>query len=246
MPPKPAAHASDHRGRAALGTVVVGAGVAALVVAGVMWLSDEDTAPQRVPVAAPAATMPSTAPNASAAVQTAAAVPPAGEAVPLPASPGGSPGEQGQGVFRTDAQGHLVIDGAMRQRAEELLALNEGDALAQRVEAELAALPAPAAAKARELLAQLDAYHTAQRAAFPPGQAPLVPEEGLAQLNTLQAMRVSHFGADAARQMYGDDDKVARRLLELMRDDTATHLSMQDKAVRAQARYDVERGAVRR
>jgi lipase chaperone LimK len=73
-----------------------------------------------------------------------------------------------------------------------------------------------------------------------------VPEEGLAQLNAMQALRVSHLGAEAARQLYGEDDAVARRLLELMRDETDTSLSMEQKAMRAQARYDLERGAVRR
>ena len=79
---------------------------------------------------------------------------------------------------------------------------------------------------------------------FPPGRAPLVPEEGLAQLQAMQALRASHFGADAARQMFAQDDAVARRILELMREDTSTTRSMEEKAMRAQVRYDQERGAV--
>ncbi len=69
--------------------------------------------------------------------------------------------------------------------------------------------------RARELVAQFEAYQTAQAAAFPPGQAPLVPEEGLAQLRTMQALRAAHFGAEAAQQMFAQDDAVARRILEL-------------------------------
>ncbi|PIM52895.1 hypothetical protein CS062_12335 [Roseateles chitinivorans] len=132
----------------------------------------------------------------------------------------------------------------MRLRAEALLALHEGDALAARLDAELAGLPPAAAARARELVAQFEAYQTAQAAAFPPGRAPLVPEEGLAQLQAMQALRASHFGADAARQMFAQDDAVARRILELMREDTSTTRSMEEKAMRAQVRYDLERGAV--
>jgi hypothetical protein len=147
-------------------------------------------------------------------------------------------------VFRTDAKGRLVVDQPMRLRAEALLALNEGDALAARVNAELIDLPAPAAARARELVAQMEAYQTAQAAAFPPGQAPLVPEEGLVQLQTMQALRAAHFGAEAAREMFAQDDAVARRILELMREDTSTARSMEEKAMRAQLRYDQERGAV--
>ena len=148
------------------------------------------------------------------------------------------------GVFRVDAQGRLVVDQPMRLRAEALLALHEGDALAARLDAELAGLPPAAAARARELVAQFEAYQTAQAAAFPPGRAPLVPEEGLAQLQAMQALRASHFGADAARQMFAQDDAVARRILELMREDTSTTRSMEEKAMRAQVRYDQERGAV--
>ena len=39
-------------------------------------------------------------------------------------------------------------------------------------------------------------------------------------------------------------DAVARRILELMREDTSTARSMEEKAMRAQVRYDQERGAV--
>ncbi|TXC66993.1 hypothetical protein FSC37_18165 [Piscinibacter aquaticus] len=174
-----------------------------------------------------------------------APVEPARAEAPVPASAPQPPVLRGEGVFRFDAQGRLVLDPGTRQRLESLLALHAGDALDRRVESELASLPAAAAARARELVAQFEAYGTAQRAAYPPGQAPLVPEEGLAQLAGLQALRASHFGAEAARQMFEQDDAVARRLLELMRDDAAATLSMEEKAVRALGRFDIERGAVR-
>ena len=160
------------------------------------------------------------------------------------ASAGSDLASTSSGVFRADAQGRLVVDQAMRLRVEALLALHEGDALAARLDAELAGLTPTAAARARELVAQFEAYQDAQAAAFPPGRAPLVPEEGLAQLQAMQALRASHFGADAARQMFAQDDAVARRILELMREDTSTARSMEEKAMRAQVRYDQERGAV--
>lgn len=171
-------------------------------------------------------------PEVTAGASAAPVQPPPAEAPPT-----------GRG-WRADARGQLVMDPAVRLHAEALLALHEGADLAARVDAELAPLPAAAAAQARELLARLEAYQGAQRASFPPGQAPLVPEEGLAQLDALQALRVSHFGADTARRLFGEDDAVARRLLELMRDETDPSLTMAQKAVRAQARYDLERGAV--
>ena len=171
---------------------------------------------------------------ASATTAPVGAVAPA-EVVPSPA-----------GAFRTDAQGRLVVDAALRLRAEELLALHDGADLANRLDAELAALPPAAAVRARDLVSRLDGYQAALRAAFPPGEAPLVPEEGLAQLDAMQALRVSHFGADAAQRMFGEDHAVARRLLQLMRDETDASLSMAQKAMRAQARYDLERGTAPR
>ncbi|MDT7838040.1 hypothetical protein [Aquabacterium sp. OR-4] len=208
---------------------VMAPGAAAPGAAAFPWAST----PQAVlaPDGAQAGAVPAQAPLAAA---------PAGLA--LPAGPGLAPQ---QGVFRTDAQGRLQVDAGLRQRTEHLLALHDGDALATRLEAELGALPAAAAAQARELVGQFQAYQSAQRAAYPPGQAPLVPEEGLAQLAALQAMRAGHFGAAAAQRMFAADDAVTHRLLTLMRDESSALLSMEQKAMRAQARYDIERGAAR-
>ena len=41
--------------------------------------------------------------------------------------------------------------------------------------------------------------------------------------------------------MFGDEDAVAKRLLELMREDPVPDAPMEIKAMRAQARYDAER-----
>jgi hypothetical protein len=238
-------HTSDRkRGRRVALALATGLGAVALLA----WLAAGAHAPA-------VAEDPKAFPwSRSAAASATVDAPTASARVPLDMSTAGAlvprslavPGLEGtpQRVFRTDARGRLVVDQPMRLRAESLLALNEGDALAARVDAELADLPAPAAARARELVAQFEAYQTAQAAAFPPGQAPLVPEEGLAQLQTMQALRAAHFGAEAARDMFAQDDAVARRILELMREDTSTARSMEEKAMRAQVRYDQERGAV--
>lgn len=242
-------HSSDrHRGRRIAWALAAGLGSAILLV----WLA----AAARAPAAEeePAAAFPWARAPAAAASSESGTSPGTSHALAakdISASPESSQGSAGpglasasSGVFRLDAQGRLVVDQPMRLRAEALLALHEGDALAARLDAELAGLPPAAAARARELVAQFEGYQTAQAAAFPPGRAPLVPEEGLAQLEAMQALRASHFGADAARQMFAQDDAVARRILELMREDTSTTRSMEEKAMRAQVRYDQERGAV--
>ncbi len=143
--------------------------------------------------------------------------------------------------FRVDARGQLVTDQTLRLELESLLALHQGAAQTAALEAQLSGLPAAAAAQARQLLNQFASYQEAQRQAFPPDQPPLMPEEGLAQLNALQSLRATYLGAENARQMFAQDDAVSRRLLELMREDSSPNLSMSEKAVRAQARYDMER-----
>lgn len=160
-----------------------------------------------------------------------------------PDAPGslGGPGGPRQRPFRVDARGQLVTDQSLRLELESLLALQHGPAQTAALEAQLAGLPAAAAAQARQLLSQLASYQEAQRQAFPPDQAPLMPEEGLAQLAALQSLRATYLGAEPARQMFAQDDAVSRRLLELMREDPSPNLPMSEKAVRAQARYDAER-----
>lgn len=241
-------HSSDRpRGRRIAWALAAGLGSAILLV----WLAAAALAPAAAEE--PAAVFPwaRTPAAASSESGTPPGMAPVVAGQGTSASPASSQASAGSdlastssGVFRADAQGRLVVDQAMRLRVEALLALHEGDALAARLDAELAGLTPTAAARARELVAQFEAYQDAQAAAFPPGRAPLVPEEGLAQLQAMQALRASHFGADAARQMFAQDDAVARRILELMREDTSTARSMEEKAMRAQVRYDQERGAV--
>lgn len=251
MPRKP----DRSRGRVLTVSVVLGLGAAALVSWRVMASgppAEQTDAGSASPWAAAPSLAGSAADRGAGATMVALPAAPSRDAAATPFAAGSAPfdlpptsagGGQGAGVFRTEADGRLQVDQAMRERMEALLALHGDDPA--RMAAELAALPPAAAAKARELMAQFASYQQAQRAAFPPGDAPLVPEEGLAQLSALQAMRASHFGADEARRMYAQDDAVSRRLLELMAEDHSTTRSMAEKAMRAQARFDSERGGVK-
>jgi hypothetical protein len=146
-------------------------------------------------------------------------------------------------LFRLDATGQLVLDERTRLGVESLVALTAPEQMPGALETHLAGLPPKAAAAAREFVGRYEGYVDAQKRSYPPGQAPLVPEEGLAELAGLQALRVSYFGREAAQRMFGEEDAFAQRLLELMREDPVPDAPMEDKAVRAQARFDVERGA---
>jgi hypothetical protein len=144
-------------------------------------------------------------------------------------------------AFRTDPHGKLVLDERARLAMERLVALNEPEKIPSLVAEETAGLPAEAAARARELVERYDAYDSARRQTFPPGSAPLVPEDGLAELTATSALRESYFGKEAAHRMFGEEEAVTRRLLELMREDRTATTSMEQKAVNAQARYLQER-----
>ncbi|PTT87353.1 hypothetical protein DBR42_11810 [Pelomonas sp. HMWF004] len=150
-------------------------------------------------------------------------------------------GRSAGGIFASDAAGRLLVDERTRLAVESLVALNPADALPRLMEAEVQGLPPGAAAAAQELVQRFEGYQAAQRTAFPPGQAPLVPQEGLAELDAVVALRSSYFGADAARRMFGADEAVTRRLLQLMAEERNTALSMEQKATLAQQRFDQER-----
>lgn len=145
------------------------------------------------------------------------------------------------GLFRLDGAGQLVLDEQTRLGVESLVALTTPEQMHEALEAHVKGLPPKAAAAARELVGRYESYVDAQKSSYPPGRAPLVPEEGLAELAGLQALRESYFGREAAQRMFEEEDAVAQRLLELMREDPVPDAPMEDKAVRAQARYDAER-----
>lgn len=223
-----------HPGRLALALLAV-------LAAGLVWLAVSRPA---ATTDAPSASIPNTAPAAavSLASQPTAAVaasPVAGVAASAP--PVRPAARSAGGVFESDAAGRLLVDERTRLAVESLVALNAADALPRLMEAEVQGLPPSAAAAAHELVQRFEGYQAAQRTAFPPGQAPLVPQEGLAELDAVVALRSSYFGADAARRMFGADEAVARRLLQLMAEERNTTLSMEQKATRAQQRFDQER-----
>lgn len=144
-------------------------------------------------------------------------------------------------VFAVDLAGNLVLDEPMRLRLENLVVLTPEDQLAARVDAQVAQLPPSAAAAARELVSRYEGYMTAQKLSPSSAQAPLLPQEGLAELAELRALRRSYFGQAVAQRLFGQEEQVVQRLLELMMEDPVPDAPMAEKAVRAQARYDEER-----
>jgi hypothetical protein len=151
---------------------------------------------------------------------------------PVPAEPGDNH------TFEVDAAGKLVRNEQVRLHVEALVALTPPGQLHEVALAQVQDLPAAAAVEALDLIERYNGYQAAQKLAFAPGNAPLVPEEALAELDGLHALRVSYFGREGAQSLFGKEEAAARQLLEWMRQDNAPGLSMEQRAMRAQAKYD--------
>lgn len=211
-----------------------GLAVALVTAASLWWWRADAPAPAPAPAVAPAAPGAQWWNTPSLTADT--RPPPAG-------APDGVRAAPGERRFEALADGRLRLDARTQVKLEQLVALTAPDELAEVLEGQLQGLPAPAAAAARDLVQRYQAYVQAQKTAPLADRAPDSPEAVLAELDGLRALRQTHFGPDAAQRLFGDDEQVARRLLELMRDDPVPGASMDDKAQRAQARYDAERRA---
>lgn len=141
-------------------------------------------------------------------------------------------------TFRVNDSERLVLDESTRLNMEALFARTERDRLAAAKQQAIEPLPAGAGEQAAELLEQYDNYQQAQRQAYPPGIAPATEEAALAELDGLHALRVAHFGPLVARALYGEEEAVSRKLVELMRLEKDQSLTMEEKAARAQQLHD--------
>jgi hypothetical protein len=141
----------------------------------------------------------------------------------------------GSKTFVVDGNGKLVRNEHTRL---SVVALTPPEQLRTVAQAQVQELPAAAAVEALDLVDRFNAYQSAQKLSFSPDKAPLVPEEALAELDGLHALRVSYFGGEGAQHLFGKEEAAARQLLEWMRQDSAPGLSMEQRAMRAQARYD--------
>jgi len=161
-----------------------------------------------------------------------------------PAADAAAPDPSVSRIFEVDASsGKLVRNEQTRVNVEALVALTPPDQLRAAALAQVQDLPAAVAVEALDLVERYNGYQAAQKLSFAPGNAPQVPEEALAELDGLHALRVSYFGQEGAQSLFGKEEAVARQLLEWMREDNAPGLSMEQRAMRAQARYDAQQAS---
>jgi hypothetical protein len=143
--------------------------------------------------------------------------------------------------FRSDASGALMLDADTVVTLEQLVAFSTPEQFAALVREAAAGLPSAAQPQAQDLALRFDRYQEAVRQRIQSEQAPTTVDDMSRDLQALQVMRHDHFGPQAALLLFGDQEAVTARLIELMRQDTQVDASMEERAMRAQARLLAER-----
>lgn len=143
--------------------------------------------------------------------------------------------------FRADATGALTLDGDTVTTLEQLVAFSTPEQFGALAREAAASLPPAVQAQALDLAQRFDRYQEAVRQRIQSAQSPTTVDEMARDLQALQVMRHDHFGAQAALQLFGDQEAVTARLIELMTRDTQVDAPLEERAMRAQARFLVER-----
>jgi hypothetical protein len=210
--------------------LLLAAVLSALIVASVLFESESP-----VPTANPIAEFETPTPIGSAPTSAADGVD-----VPLQSGPEASiamvdDAKENGAAFRVDAAGDLVLDEQTRLNIEALIASTEPRNLYAETREHTEGLPPAAARLAEELVDKFVHYQQAQRQTYPPDVAPLTPEDAVRELEGLHALREAHFGPEVARRFYGNEEIIAREMIEVMRLENDQSLTPEEKLERAQA-----------
>lgn len=143
--------------------------------------------------------------------------------------------------FRVDARGELRVDAATLKTLEQVTAFNGADEAVHAVENASRGLPEPARRQALELVRKYGQYESAMRQVVNPEYAPGSVEDMAQQFKALQALRQDEFGQGAHQGLFGEQEVVTARLIQLMQEDAEPHAPLEEKAARAQARLSAER-----
>jgi len=138
-------------------------------------------------------------------------------------------------AFRVNANGELVIDERTRLNMEAMIAQNDSEHLLDEAQEQTKHLPAVAARQAEELVQTFVQYQQAQRQMYPPRETPITEDDAIRELEGLRALRETHFGADVAHRLYGEEEAIAREMIEVMRVENDASLTTDEKLARARA-----------
>jgi hypothetical protein len=143
--------------------------------------------------------------------------------------------------FRSDASGALSLDADTVVTLEQLVAFSTPEQFAALVREASTGLSPALQAQAMDLARRFDRYQGAVQARIQSAQTPATVDDLARDLQALQVLRHDHFGAQAALQLFGDQEAVTARLIELMAQDTQVDAPLEERAMRAQARLLSER-----
>jgi hypothetical protein len=145
--------------------------------------------------------------------------------------------EEPKETFRVGADGKLILDDQTRLKVEAFFARTDPKDLDTAAQKLVQDLPPAAAAEALDVVDRYRNYVAAQDQNYS-DEAPASPEDAIVQLESLHALRVEQFGPKLAKAFYGDEERLSRELIELMRLEKDQSLTMEEKADRAQRLHD--------
>ena len=151
-----------------------------------------------------------------------------------------SPGEKREissdelhGMFPADAQGYLVLNENTRLNIEKLYALYTPEEREAKVNELSGVVPPEAHRQLVHFLDYFDKYVREARIIYPPEAQTSSVDAAINQLDGLHKLRISYFGADVAESFFGREERIGRRMLDLMRLEKDETLSLEEKAYRA-------------
>lgn len=140
-------------------------------------------------------------------------------------------------TFRITPQGHLATDQQTRLDIERIYALFPRDEARAKLDSQSSSLPDQAQRELHNLFQQYTQYAQAVTQTFPPEQNTGALDDAERQFSGLKALRRQYFGEDMAQALFGEEEKTAQELLDLMRKQADPKLSMEEKAEQAQAEW---------
>lgn len=140
-------------------------------------------------------------------------------------------------TFRATPQGRLATDQQTRLDIERIYALFPRDEARAKLDSQASSLPDQAQRELHNLFQQYTQYAQAVTQTFPPEQNTGALDDAERQFSGLKALRRQYFGDDMAQTLFGEEEKTAQELLDLMRKQADPKLSMEEKAEQAQAEW---------
>ncbi|MBI5925972.1 MAG: hypothetical protein HY836_10275 [Aquabacterium sp.] len=137
-------------------------------------------------------------------------------------------------IFRATAKGSLAIDQQTRLDVERIYALFPRDEARAKLESQSSELPDQARRELKDLFQKYAQYAQAVTQTFPPEQNTGALDDATRQFNGLKDLRRQYFGEELAQNLFGEEEKTAQELLELMRKQSDPKLSLEEKAEQAQ------------